>query len=197
MKDPLQQRHLLGITPIDSYFDLLTHQKLISCPEILDYRIKYDDKKLNTDNNWFYFFTCFFAIHRKRLPNNIRFLEELNGWGAEDIEFAYKTSLQGKLYFNRKINNIHIPHNRDHVKNLINNHKNLYILLRHHPILEFEILLTFSSPGESVERVKEMVNLLSTSNIYKNTSIFDETYHDNCLYTSIYSINKWLSVLPI
>lgn len=185
----VEQLDLLGVSPIDDYFELLTPQNSMSCTEILDYRTNYGDEKLNSNINWFYFFSCFLAIHRKRIPENIFFLEELSGWGAEDIEFAYQASLYGKLYFNRKINNIHIPHSRDHVKNLINNHKNLYILLQLHPVLDFEVLLTLSSPRESISRVLDMLDALTSSNINIDTGIFKQ-YHKNCLYTTLYSDGK-------
>lgn len=175
---------MLGLIPKESYFDIISPQNSISHPEILDYRTHYGDDRLNADKNWFYFFSGFFAIHKGHLPCNVIFLEDLEGWGAEDIEFAYQLSLFGKLYFNRKINNVHIPHERDHVKNLINNHKNLYVLLRQHPMIDFEVLLTFSSPRESIVKVQETIDSISSlvPKMFKN-------YQKNCLYTTIYSDN--------
>lgn len=181
-----EQLELLGFSQTKDYFELITPHNSMVHPYLLDYRSNYGDEKLNSDNNWFYFFSCFMAIHKRRLQANTLFLEDLNGWGAEDIEFAYQLSLSGKLYFNRKINNVHIPHARDHVKNLINNHKNLYILLKKHPTLDFEILLAFASPRESINRVKDMINSIIPqvkAHVFKNC-------RKDCLYTTIYSFTN-------
>ena len=186
MSYTFEQLLLLGFFQKYDYLQFSKMDILTDYPDLLDYRISYGDEKLNSDYNWVYFFTSFFAIHKGRIPKSVLFLDNLDGWGAEDIEFAYQVSLSGCMRFNRNINNIHIPHSRDHVKNLETNHKNLYFLLKEHPTLDFEVLLTFSSPGTTIARIKNMINVIN----HQNSTTSFTTFRNSCLYTTLYSYDR-------
>ena len=175
-----EQLEILGINKINN-IEKIEFCDLKKYPELLDYRGNYNDGRLNSDKNWFYFFTCFLAIKKAVVEKNVMFLETLSGWGAEDIEYAYKLSLEGKLFFENRINNIHIPHNRDHVLNLCNNYRNLYLVLKEHPILDFEILIKMDSPYKSMKKILDFIKKMDYNSFFS----FDKKC-DNCLYTTVY-----------
>ncbi|MCR4796639.1 MAG: glycosyltransferase family 2 protein [Ruminococcus sp.] len=108
-------------------------------PEMnIDYRFENDTSVLP----WAFCWTAFVVVPREKIiKNNLFFDEGFTGWGAEDIEWAYRIYKSGiDIEFNRDIWAIHLPHKRDSRKNFEQNQNNYYLFLKKANELEVEMV---------------------------------------------------------
>lgn len=118
------------------YQDFLTESKRPNME--LDYR----DKIENIELAWAFCWTAFIVVPRKLLQDNsIMFDETFTGWGAEDLEWAYRIQQSGiEIYFNHELWAMHLPHKRNNVKNYSQKDINYYRFLNKFQDIEVELV---------------------------------------------------------
>lgn len=104
----------------------------------IDYRFENNDTVLP----WSYCWTAFVIVSRSQLiEKDLFFDESFTGWGAEDIEWAYRVQKANiNIEFNRDLWAIHLPHRRNSGKNYKQNQNNYYLFLKKFSELEVEMV---------------------------------------------------------
>ena len=104
----------------------------------IDYRYETGDIVLP----WAFCWTAFVVISRSLLiENSLYFDESFTGWGAEDIEWAYRIHKANiKIVFNRDLWAIHLPHRRNCKTNYKQNQNIYYLFLKKFSELDVEMI---------------------------------------------------------
>lgn len=136
--------------------------------QLKDHRTMSDKTIIFNDWEWMIIYSGLLAVDKKSFIRSGMFNESLRDWGAEDIELAYKLSQKYPIKYDREINGIHLPHKRNHIKNLYTNCCNLYRLLETYKNPYFELPIKFYNPGK--------VNKILEENLYYNKE--DESLRD-------------------
>lgn len=122
--------------------DYSFYQKYLQNEERPDMNIDYRYENDISELPWAFCWTAFVVIPRELLiKNNLFFDEDFTGWGAEDIEWAYRIHKSGlEIKLNRDIWAIHLPHKRNSRKNFKQNQNNYYLFLKKSSELEVEMV---------------------------------------------------------
>ena len=148
---------LLGYDYLSCLFSKKGWKKLLDVPFMIDFRMKKDPILLSGKWAWNYFYTSYCMINKDVFFKAGMFDEAFSEWGAEDVDLGFRLSKHGVLEYNQSLVAFHIPHQKNKIKNQINNFKNMYYMLSKYQSLEFEIKIAYDKSVYMLNALEEFL----------------------------------------
>ena len=140
-------------------FEFLTHKEfkefmgefsedfsvLFKYKDFFDGRYNYPEWTSDRKGNWTNYFTSFASVTKHAFCQIGGFDENFKGWGAEDVEFAYRLNKVGDIVYSDDILSFHYPHAKNLYLNTINNIENVYYILNKYKSFDMEVFVTFTT----------------------------------------------------
>jgi GT2 family glycosyltransferase len=106
---------------------------------------------------WMHFYTGASSVEKDVFEAVGGFDESFTTWGSEDVDLGYRIAQKGIIEFLPQFCSIHIPHQKDVLKQETTNIQNTIKMLRKYKSWEFEVLYAFHARPEVFRSFKNIL----------------------------------------
>lgn len=131
---------------------------------LIDFRYGILDEINNNKLNWLYWYSAYCGVPAAIFKEAGQFDENLIGWGAEDVDLAYRLSQIAPIVYDTSIYALHFPHPRNIFKSRESNTFNLFRLFLKYKNADFACHFAYHNSYASIPTTRQIAEILSKDN---------------------------------
>lgn len=139
-------------------------KKLLRDQRLTDFRYKLTEMNAKNGLTWLYWYSAYCGTPSDAFLKAGKFDETLIGWGAEDVDLAYRLSKVSTIIYLKDLFALHLPHKRDIFTCRHSNMLNIFRLFVKYRNFDFACHAVFHLSHTSIPCMRKIVQIVAEKN---------------------------------